>query len=103
MSHTHIPALSSMNGTKAYMPGRMEKIKGVLGLVAGILAILLFMFGLAPALEKIPYVKPLVQFIEEREIDASALYYTEIEEFAEAELNLSTTMTYPPGASTGDR
>ena len=42
---------------------------------------------------------PFTDFIEERGIDAGALYYTELEEFAEAEAQMSNTMVYMPRAS----
>jgi len=56
----------------------------------------LFMFQIAPRLAETRAIKPLTQFINERNIDATALYYTEIEEFSEAEINMRNTMTYPP-------
>jgi hypothetical protein len=55
-----------------------------------------FMFVIAPWIETFPMVKPLTEFIEESGIDASALYYTEVEEASEAELNMRSTMEYLP-------
>ena len=54
------------------------------------------MFVIAPAIEKSPAVKPLADFIEESGIDASALYYTEVEEASIAELNMRHTMEFMP-------
>jgi hypothetical protein len=54
------------------------------------------MFVIAPWIETFPMVKPLTEFIEESGIDASALYYTEVEEASEAELNMRSTMEYLP-------
>lgn len=68
-------------------------------LILALLAVLLFMFGLAPLMGRLPHVRQLSRFIEERGIEANALYYTEIEEFAEAEVNLRATMDYPPAAA----
>jgi len=65
-------------------------------LLACILAVLLLMFVIGPALQDLPLVRPLATFVEERDIDAGALYYTEIEEFAEAEINMNHTMKYMP-------
>jgi hypothetical protein len=65
-------------------------------LFLGISLILFFIFGIGPLLDKAPYIRPMVQFIEEREIDATALYYTEIEEFSEAEINMRNSMDYAP-------
>lgn len=61
-----------------------------------ILACLVFIFLVGPALDKLNSVKPLINFIEERGIDAGALYYTEIEEFSEANINMENTRDYPP-------
>jgi len=65
-------------------------------LLACILAILLLLFVIGPALKDLPLVRPLATFVEERDIDAGALYYTDIEEFAEAEINMNHTMKYMP-------
>ncbi|MCP4110540.1 MAG: hypothetical protein GY749_34300 [Desulfobacteraceae bacterium] len=59
--------------------------------------ILTFIFVIGPLMERLPFVRPVISFIEEREIDATALYYTEIEEFSEAEINMRNTMDYQPG------
>ncbi len=59
--------------------------------------ILGFIFILGPLMDRLPFVQPLISFIEEQEIDATALYYTEIEEFSEAEINMKSTMDYQPG------
>lgn len=56
----------------------------------------IFIFVIAPWIQKLPYVKPLADYIEENDIDAGALYYTEVEEFSEAERNMRDTMDYPP-------
>lgn len=66
------------------------------GLILGFFLVWLFMFVIAPVIEKSPAVKPLADFIEETGIDASALYYTEVEEASVAELNMRHTMQYMP-------
>ena len=55
-----------------------------------------FMFIVAPWVEKTPAVEPIICFIDENYIDASALYYTEIEEFFEAEIHMENTMNFAP-------
>jgi len=65
-------------------------------LLLGILLILLFMFGVAPLIDKAPYVRVIVELIEDRSIEATALYYTDIEEFSEAAINMENTMNYMP-------
>ena len=73
---------------------KTDGIKRVVKLILCIVSVLFFMFFIGPMMDKLPLVKPLVQFIDEREIDASALYYTEIEEFSEANSNMENTMKY---------
>ena len=60
-----------------------------------------FMFIAAPWVEKMPAVEPIICFIDENYIDASALYYTEIEEFFEAEIHMENTMNFPPRRHSG--
>lgn len=67
-----------------------------LALSAWLFLIWVFMFILAPWMQKSQAVKPLADFIEEREIDASALYYTEVEEASVAELNIRSGIEYRP-------
>ena len=55
-----------------------------------------FMFIAAPWIEKTSVVEPIVCFIDENYINASALYYTEIEEFFEAEIHIENTMNFAP-------
>ena len=62
----------------------------------GALALWLFMFVLLPAMESHPSIQPMVQFIEERDIDATALLYSEIEEFSTGYTEMDNTMDYMP-------
>lgn len=57
-------------------------------LIAWIGLIWLFVFVFAPAMRDSPSVKPMADYISERGIEASALYYTEVEETGEAEVYL---------------
>lgn len=65
-------------------------------LLMGIMAIWVFMFVFAPYFDDKPMVKPLVDFIETRSIDATALYYTEIEEFSTASFFFDNSRSYNP-------
>ncbi|MDO9567169.1 MAG: hypothetical protein Q7J15_10565 [Candidatus Desulfaltia sp.] len=82
------------------MPRISEKtadvVKRLAGLLACILAIALFMFYIGPALEQTPALKPIMQVIDERGINANMYFYTEVEEFSEANINMNNTMAYPP-------
>jgi hypothetical protein len=64
--------------------------------LACILAVVLFIFYIGPGLEKHPALQPMVQFIDERGINANMYFYTEVEEFSEAGINMDNTMAYPP-------
>ncbi len=74
-----------------------ETGKRVARLLGSLILILLFIYYVAPWMKRLPMVRSLTDFIEERGIDAGALYYTEVEEFAEAEAQMSNTMAYMPG------
>ncbi|WP_300675195.1 hypothetical protein [Desulfoluna sp.] len=57
-------------------------------------AVAAVIWGTGPLLNDWSVINPLMTFIEERDIDAGAYYYTDIEEFAEAGLIMDNTMTY---------
>ena len=71
-------------------------LKRLAALAASLLLIWFFMYHLGPWLKNLPAVRPLMNFIEERGIDATALYYTDIEEFAEADVQMNHSMDYTP-------
>lgn len=66
----------------------------------GVFGLWLFMFVFLPRMESHPSIQPMVQFIEERDIDATALVYSEIEEFAVGYTEMDNTMDYMPRAMT---
>ena len=70
--------------------------KGVVALLFSVLAILFYLFYVGPQLEKLPLFQPIARFIDERGIDANMYFYTEVEEFSEAHINMDNTMDYPP-------
>jgi len=76
-----------------------ETGKGVVRLLGSLVLILLFIYCVAPWMTGLPMLRSLTIFIEERGIDAGALYYTELEEFAEAEAQMRNTMVYMPRRS----
>ena len=75
---------------------KRSKKKGAFILVGFILLIWIFLYYIGPWAANIPMVRPLLKFIEENEIDAGAYYYTDVEEFAEAEFAINQSMTYSP-------
>ncbi len=56
----------------------------------------IFMFVAAPRLTDISLIGRLAGFIEDSGIDAGALFYTEVEETAHAEIHARSIMEYPP-------
>ncbi len=78
------------------VPARPGLLKRLAGLALAIFLVLFFMLYLGPAIQETQYFRPMVRFIEERGIDASALYYTEIEEFSDADISMNNTMDYMP-------
>ena len=73
-----------------------EKRKGILKLLISICLLLTFLYGVGPWLEQLPLFRPIVELIDARDIDAGAYYYTDIEEFSDAEHNIRHSMAYPP-------
>ena len=63
------------------------------GCMALVLGFILF---LAPFLDGARLVQPLIQFIDERDIDAAALYYTESEEFSDAANYINNAIAFSP-------
>ncbi len=90
----------SSGSTISLVPCLSEKTAGLLkrmaALLACILAIVVFMFYIGPRLAQHPMLQPMVRFIDERDINANMYFYTEVEEFSEANINMDNTMAYPP-------
>ena len=62
-----------------------------------ILLVLVFIYVIGPLLSGAPLVRELTRFIDERSIEAGALFYTEVEEFSEADVRMRNTRWYAPG------
>ena len=76
-----------------------KKVQNVANLFFCIMAVLAFIFYIGPLMEKLSWIQPFIQCIDERNIDASTLYYTESEEFSGAELHMENTMEYMPSGN----
>ena len=74
-------------------------LKGVCGLLVAMAGVLIFIFYVGPWLDQLPMVRPLAEFIDERGIDANMYFYTEVEEFSDANINMENTMDYLPQSS----
>ena len=81
----------SSSGTKT--PSLLRRLTG---LMVSIILILVFMLYLGPWLEQSSMVQPIARFIEAHDIDANMYFYTEVEEFSEANLNMQNSMDFPP-------
>jgi len=64
--------------------------------LVGLALLLGFAFGLLPWLARLPAVRPLTEYVEESGIEATGLFYTEVEESREAEMNMRHSLEYAP-------
>ncbi len=65
-------------------------------LLLALAAVLVFMFVIAPAGLKLPGFQSMSALIAEKNIRATALYYTDIDEFGEAAATLRNNREYTP-------
>ena len=89
---------STVSDCRVKTNGIVNRLKPVMKLLASIIIIMFFMLYAGPKLGQVSWFKPIADFIEERDINANMYFYTEVEEFSEANINLENTMAYPPGA-----
>jgi hypothetical protein len=87
---------SVLNGIPVACHKNKKRGSGFVALLFSILAILFCLFYVGPKLEKLPFFQPIARFIDERGIDANVYFYTEVEEFSEAHINMDNSMDYPP-------
>ena len=62
----------------------------------GLTALLLFAFVVIPALQLLGPVRDVREAIQRRDIDATALFYTESDVSSEAEASIGNAMRYAP-------
>ncbi len=67
-----------------------------LKLLIGVGVVVLFMFVIAPLGDRLPGFGSAFKFIEDRNLKATALYYTDIDEFGEAAVTLRNNREYTP-------
>lgn len=67
-----------------------------LKLLVGLALVIFFMFVIAPLGDHVPGFHSMFQFIEEKNLKATALYYTDIDEFGEAAVSIRNSLEYPP-------
>lgn len=71
------------------------------GLFIGIFILWLLMTYAAPWGRQTATLRPIMDVIDERGIDATAYYYTDLKEFAEAELQITHSLRYAPMGPAG--
>ena len=79
--------------------GRSRSVRPAIKLLVWAAAILFFMLYAGPKLGKLPMFQPIAVFIEENDINANVYFYTEVEEFSEANINMQNTMDFPPNST----
>jgi len=75
---------------------KSDRLKKWFRLFVGFACIWAFMFVLIPSFDDLPVVKPLIDFIEERDMNATALFYSDAEETAEAQNYLINSKRFRP-------
>jgi hypothetical protein len=68
-----------------------------LKLLIGIALILFFMFGIGSLAQWIPGARHMAHVIDERNLRATAIYYTDFEEPAEGSERIRDSLDYMPG------
>jgi|GEM_PF-2029715 len=85
--------------TRVRAEGPEEKaalLKRWFRLFVGFGCIWAFMFVLIPSFDNLPAVEPLMEFIKERDMNATALFYSDVEETAEAQNYLMNSKRFTP-------
>lgn len=76
---------------------------GWAGILVAIGVLVLFLFVIGPLGLQMKYVKPLAEFIQENNINANAYYYSEVDEFFDAERHMREYLALIPGAKHSER
>jgi hypothetical protein len=84
---------STFPGGSADPPGGL---RAWVRLLLALAAVLVFMFVIAPAGLKLPGFQSMSALIAEKNLRATALYYTDIDEFGEAAVTLRNNREYTP-------
>jgi hypothetical protein len=68
-----------------------------LRLIIGIALILFFMFGIGSLAQRIPGARHMAQVIDEHDLRATAIYYTDFDAPAEGSERIRDSLDYTPG------
>lgn len=69
-------------------------LAGWVRLFACLAVLWVFVFQIAPRLQQVGVVRVLHDYVRENDIDAAAIYYTDIVEFSDADSYMRDAMTY---------
>jgi hypothetical protein len=94
MAERATPLSSSRSGGAEATP---ERMKQWLRLLAGVVAVLGFIFGIGSLAALLPGAAHMAQVIEERDLRATAIFYTDFKESAEGSQYIHDALRYPPG------
>lgn len=89
-------------GTNSVYPACVDPVpqagfNPVLKLIIGIILILTFIFGIGSLAQLIPGASHMAYVIDERNLRATAIYYTDLEESAEGSESIRDSLDYMPG------
>jgi len=81
-------------GTSDSPPGRLAQW---LKLLAATIAVLFFIFGIGSLAARLPGAAHMAEVIEERDLRATAIFYTDFKESAEGSEYIRDALRFPPG------
>jgi len=84
--------------TKAPRGGRRPILKGWAGIALAVAGLILFIYVIGPMGLETETLKPMADFIEENDINANAYYYTEVDEFFDAQVHMREHLKLVPGS-----
>lgn len=93
MTRIDLNSSTSSCGAKAPQEGFWPWIK----LFLGILAVLVIIFGFGTLASYLPGAQHMAQVIEEHDLRATAIFYTDLKESAEGSEYFRDCLEYPPG------
>lgn len=79
------------------VPAPQTGLNPYLKLIIGIALILTFIFGIGSLAQLIPGARHMADVIDERNLRATAIYYTDFEEPAEGSERIRDSLDYMPG------
>jgi hypothetical protein len=87
------------NGASPACPDSLRQagLNPLLKLIAGIMLVLAFIFGIGSIAQNIPGARHMASVIEERNLRATAIFYTDFEEPAEGSEIIRDSLDYMPG------